>query len=64
MGVSAMLQDLASRYRLVAILSGRPIDFLVPALPPGLVLSGLYGLEVQRDGLRRGPSSGRQLGGR
>ncbi len=52
-GVVASLQDLSRRYHLVAVLSGRPIDFLAPALPPDLVLSGIYGLEVQRDGRRQ-----------
>ncbi len=33
-GLVASLQDLARRYRLVAVLSGRPIDFLVPCCRP------------------------------
>lgn len=51
-GVTAALSDLADRFGLVGIISGRPTDFLVPLLPEGLVVSGLYGLEVVRDGRR------------
>lgn len=51
-GVTDALTRLAARFGLVAITSGRPVDFLLPLLPDGLVLSGLYGLEVVRDGQR------------
>jgi trehalose 6-phosphate phosphatase len=49
--------DLLARLRdelgLVAVVSGRPVDFLAPLLPVGLVFAGLYGLEVAADGERR-----------
>jgi trehalose 6-phosphate phosphatase len=51
-GAADALVDLAGRLGLVAVMSGRPIDFLRPLLPDGIVLSGLYGLEVVRDGQR------------
>jgi trehalose 6-phosphate phosphatase len=51
-GVTDVLAELAGRYGLVAVVSGRPVDFLAPLLPAGVVLSGLYGLEVVRDGSR------------
>src|SRR4051812_33321485 len=58
-GVPALLDELADRYALVAVLSGRPVAFLQQLLSDRIVLSGLYGLEVARDG-RRGdhPSGG------
>jgi trehalose 6-phosphate phosphatase len=46
------LAALAARYGLVAVMSGRPVEFLARLLPPRVVLSGLYGLEVVRDGVR------------
>ena len=46
-------------------MSGRPVDFLRTVLPPGVVLSGLYGLEVVRDGVRdRPPGRGHVAGDR
>lgn len=51
-GAAEVLRALADRYGLVAVLSGRPTDFLRSVVPPGIVLSGLYGLEVVRDGER------------
>lgn len=51
-GVTDVLGRLAARFGLVGIISGRPVDFLAPLLPDGLTLSGLYGLEVERDGRR------------
>ena len=51
-GVTDALTRLTARMGLVGIISGRPVDFLVPLLPDGLVLSGLYGLEVVREGQR------------
>jgi trehalose 6-phosphate phosphatase len=51
-GAVEVLDHLARRLGLVAVISGRPVDFLVPLVPPGVVLSGLYGLEVVRDGTR------------
>ena len=49
-GSVEVLYRLADRYRLVAVVSGRPVSFLVDRLgsdgkPGPLVLSGLYGLE-------------------
>jgi trehalose 6-phosphate phosphatase len=52
-GVTEALTQLADAYRLVAIVSGRPVGFLQPLLPPGVLVSGLYGLEVVRDGRRQ-----------
>jgi trehalose 6-phosphate phosphatase len=52
-GAVELLDHLAGRLGLVAVMSGRPVDFLRPLLPPSVVLSGLYGLEVVRDGVRR-----------
>ncbi len=45
-GVPALLARLASRFGLVAVISGRPADFLRRALgsPAGVSLIGLYGL--------------------
>jgi trehalose 6-phosphate phosphatase len=51
-GTAEVLVALAARVRLVAVLSGRPTDFLRTVLPSEVVLSGLYGLEVVRDGRR------------
>jgi len=50
-GVDTTLDELARRYGLVAVVSGRPVAFLRPLLPAGVVLSGLYGLEVVRQGV-------------
>ena len=52
-GVPATLDALARRYRRVAVLSGRPVAFLEKLLPPTILLSGLYGLEVVDRGERR-----------
>jgi trehalose 6-phosphate phosphatase len=45
-GVTALLARLAARFALVAVISGRPADFLLEVLgsPPGVRLIGLYGL--------------------
>lgn len=51
-GASEALLALARRYRVVAVLSGRPVSFLEPMIPASVVISGLYGLEVVRDGER------------
>jgi trehalose 6-phosphate phosphatase len=51
-GTAETLTELASRYKVVGVLSGRPVSFLQPLLPPGVVLSGLYGLEVVQNGTR------------
>jgi trehalose 6-phosphate phosphatase len=57
-GVPELLDALASSYAVVAVLSGRPVAFLQRFLPPSVVLSGLYGLEVVRDGRRDDHPSG------
>lgn len=51
-GAVQALVDLTRRFGLVAVMSGRPIEFLRSHLPDDLVLSGLYGLEVVRAGAR------------
>jgi trehalose 6-phosphate phosphatase len=51
-GGSEILERLVARYKLVGVLSGRPVEFLAPLLPSGVVVAGLYGLEVLRDGTR------------
>lgn len=51
-GAGEALVALAGRFGLVAVMSGRPVEFLRPLLPSEVVLSGLYGLEVVRDGRR------------
>ena len=57
-GVPALLDELSHRYSVVGVLSGRPVTFLQQWLPPSLLLSGLYGLEVVRDGVRNDHPSG------
>lgn len=52
-GAPELLEELAHHYRVVAVISGRPASFLAAHLPPSVLLVGLYGLEVQRDGQRR-----------
>jgi trehalose 6-phosphate phosphatase len=51
-GAVEALAALTTRLGLVAVVSGRPTDFLQELLPPEVVLCGLYGLEVVRDGRR------------
>jgi trehalose 6-phosphate phosphatase len=51
-GVVATLADLAGRYAMVAVVSGRPVGFLQDLLPDSVHLSGLYGLESAHGGLR------------
>lgn len=53
-GAVELLHDLARRYRRVAVVSGRPASFLVKRLhaaDEGLVLFGLYGLEMASAGV-------------
>jgi len=57
-GAPELLEALAARFGLVAVLSGRPVAFLQRFLPSSVVLSGLYGLEVVRDGRRADHPSG------
>lgn len=50
-GAVDVLAALGRRYQRVAVVSGRPVTFLSERLAvPGIVLSGLYGLELWRDG--------------
>lgn len=51
-GAVELLRALASKYCRVAVVSGRPISFLVEhtAIAPGLLLRGLYGLECAKAG--------------
>jgi len=49
-GAVEALAELAERYRLVAVVSGRPVAFLQQHLPVSVELVGLYGLEWVRDG--------------
>lgn len=51
-GVAALLDDLAGRYARVAVVSGRPLAFLLDVLPHSLILTGLYGLEALSGGQR------------
>jgi trehalose 6-phosphate phosphatase len=49
-GVAERLDHLATSYRMVAAVSGRPIAFLAGVLPASVALSGLYGLESRVGG--------------
>jgi trehalose 6-phosphate phosphatase len=51
--VPDLLARLRDRFGMVAVVSGRPVEFLEPLVPEGLVLAGLYGLELVIDGERR-----------
>lgn len=51
-GARDVLEELASRYAVVGIISGRPIDHLEQHLGSKLRLAGLYGLESMVDGVR------------
>jgi trehalose 6-phosphate phosphatase len=51
-GAYEALEALATRFAVVAVVSGRPTSFLEPLLPPSVVISGVYGLETVRDGVR------------
>jgi trehalose 6-phosphate phosphatase len=51
-GVVDLLASLAEAYEVVGLVSGRPVSFLAPLMPRGVVISGLYGLEVIHDGVR------------
>jgi trehalose 6-phosphate phosphatase len=52
-GVPRLLAELARRYAVVAVVSGRPVAFLAARPPASVLLAGLYGLEVQRHGERQ-----------
>ncbi len=49
-GAVEVLTALAARGHEVAVVSGRPLSFLVQHLPEQLTLVGLYGLEMRRRG--------------
>ena len=49
-GVRDLLGSLARRYATVAVVSGRPVEFLAEHVGTEVVLSGLYGLECWVDG--------------
>ena len=49
-GALELLGRLATRFRRVAIVSGRPRAFLAPLCPAGVAISALYGLESRIDG--------------
>jgi len=51
-GSLELLAHLASVYRDVIVVSGRPLDFLEPIMPPGVSIVGLYGLEGTDHGRR------------
>ena len=51
-GVVEVLGQLADAYGRVAVISGRPVEFLAAHLPGPLLLSGLYGLQVVQAGER------------
>ena len=60
-GVPAALERLAARFGEVAVVSGRPLEFLERWFPEpsGVTLVGLYGLEARRLGQRADhPTSG------
>lgn len=50
--VPELLDDLSRRYGRVAVVSGRPLAFLLDVLPHSLILTGLYGLEAIGGGRR------------
>ena len=52
-GALEVLAELVPRFGRVAIVSGRPVEFLVRQVPiPGIAYAGLYGLEQMLDGER------------
>ena len=51
-GAPELLDALAAAYHKVAVLSGRPVEFLTPFFGDQVILSGLYGLEVVDHGQR------------
>lgn len=52
-GVTQVLGRLVDHFGLVAVLSGRPVTFLVQWLPPEIHVSGLYGIESSVGGVRK-----------
>lgn len=52
-GAATLLAELAADFGRVAVLSGRPLDFIAAFFGPPVALAGLYGLESQDDRGRR-----------
>lgn len=50
-GIPDLLVALQARLARVAIISGRPVSYLAPHIPPGVDIVGLYGLESRVDGV-------------
>ena len=50
-GAVDVLRSLDAHYGRVAVVSGRPVAYLLRHLPPELTLCGLYGLESSRGGV-------------
>lgn len=58
-GATAVLDRLAIRYGLVAVISGRPVEYFSALFSDSVVRAGLYGLQIVRDGVQRDhPASG------
>jgi trehalose 6-phosphate phosphatase len=51
-GAAEALGQLAGRFARVGVLSGRPVNFLARWFGPGVLVSGLYGLELVVNGER------------
>ncbi len=51
-GVPELLTELVGRLGRLAVVSGRPVDYLDPHLPPSIDIVGLYGLESRIAGER------------
>lgn len=51
-GIPELLDALTRRYERVAVVSRRPLAFLLDVLPHSLILTGLYGLEALSEGRR------------
>ena len=56
-GAVATLEALTKRAHTVAVVSGRPLAFLTTHFGPDVTLSGLYGLEMRRDGVVTRPDT-------
>lgn len=54
-GAVELLEGLAARAQTVAVVSGRPLEFLEEHFGAGVTLAGLYGLEVRCQGVIRRP---------
>ena len=50
-GITDLLVELRDRLGRLAVVSGRPVDYLAPLLPVEIDLVGLYGLESRVDGV-------------